>query len=193
MAGSKVTTKKGDKGQTRTIAGDIHSKTHPILECCGRLDELRAQTALLRLEVIEHEHEEAGEIASILYWILHVYFLIGTECNDPHAKKPEYRYQSVSRRHLERLEDYQAYLEDLVVLSKDFIVSAADPMAARFDVLCTVARTFERSVVALQEAVPEFDAEHILAFTNRLSDFFFVVARLFDDGRSLPVNYSVLD
>ena len=193
MAASKVTTKKGDRGQTRSIAGDIHSKTHPIMECCGRLDELRAQTALLRLELTDFEHEEAGEVAAFLYWILHVYFLIGTECNDPLAKKPEYRYQAISQRHLERLEDYQTYLEDLVVLSKDFIVSASNPMAARFDVLCTVTRTFERSVVALKEAIPDFDAQHIIAFTNRLSDFFFVVARLFDDGTSLPVNYSVLD
>ncbi len=193
MAGSKVTTKTGDKGQTRTISGDVHSKSHPILECCGRLDELRARTALIRLEVVDQTHEESGEIASILYWILHVYFLIGTECNDPLAKKPEYRHQHIGRRHLERLEDYQAYLEDLVTLSKDFIVSANTPMGARFDILCTTARSFERSVVALKEAVPEFDAEHIIAFANRLSDFFFIVARLYDDGRSLPVNYSALD
>lgn len=193
MAGSKVTTKQGDKGKTRTISGDVHSKSHTILECCGRLDELRAQTALLRLEVVEHDHEEAGEVASMLYWVLHVYFLIGTECNDPHAKKPEYRHKTVSRAHLERLEEYQAYLEDLMTLSKDFIVSASNPTAARFDILCTVARAFERSVVTLKEEIPEFDAEHIIAFTNRLSDFFFIVARIFDDGRSLPVDYSVLD
>lgn len=193
MSGSKVTTRKGDKGETRTIAGDVLPKSHPILECCGRLDELRAQTALLRLEVLEHEHEEAGEIATILFWILHVYFLIGTECNDPYKKKPEYRHQTVGVRHLERLEDYQLYLADLVTISKDFIVSASNVMAARFDVLCTITRTFERSVVGLKEAVPEFEADHIVAFTNRLSDFFFIAARLFDDGRSLPVNYSVLE
>lgn len=193
MAGSKVTTKKGDTGKTRTIAGEHHAKSHPILECCGTLDEIRAETALLRLQLMDIDHDEAGELSSILYWILHVFFLMGTECNDPTAKKPEYRYRPVGPEHLGRLEDYQQYLEDLVEIPPDFICSARTEIAARFDLLCTRVRRLERRVVALKEAVPEFEETHILAFINRLSDFCFIVARLMDDSESLEVDYTVLD
>lgn len=193
MAGSKVTTKKGDKGSTRTISGEHHTKSHPILECCGTLDEVRAELALLRIDMVELEHDEAGEIASMLYWILHVFFLMGTECNDPTVKKPEYRYQRIGRSHLSRLEDYQGYLEDLAEIPPEFICSARTPIPARFDLLCTRVRRLERRIVSLKEAVPEFDETFILPFINRLSDFLFIAARVLDDNRSLPVDYAALD
>ena len=45
---SSVTTKHGDRGETDALSGDRLPKTHPIIECTGCLDELRAHTALVR-------------------------------------------------------------------------------------------------------------------------------------------------
>ena len=74
---SRVTTKRGDLGETVTIAGDCLSKSHPILACCGKVDSLRAQTAACRLTIMESGRSDAEELSSILYWLLHTYFLIG--------------------------------------------------------------------------------------------------------------------
>lgn len=190
---SRVTTKKGDQGRTVTIAGDEYSKSHPILACCGDLDALRAETALCRLALLSSDAADSEELGDFLFWILHIYFLIGTQCNDPSNKKPQYRREEVSANHLEKLEAMQEKLEAGIDLPKDFIVSASNELAARFDVLCTTARRLERSVVELRETVPEFGAEAILRFVNRLSDFLYVLARHLDHGDHIAVDYSVLD
>ena len=190
---SRVTTKRGDQGRTVTIAGDEVSKSHPIMICCGDLDALRAETALCRLALLNSSVADADELGDFLFWILHVYFLIGTQCNDPSNKKPQYRREEVSSKHVEKLETMQEKLEAGIDLPKDFIVSASNELAARFDVLCTTARRLERSVVELGVAVPEFDGVFILQFVNRLSDFLYVLARHLDGGEHTPVDYTVLD
>ena len=189
---SQVTTKRGDQGRTVTISGDEYSKSHPLLECCGDLDALRAETALYRLEVLRSGRDDAQELGAFLFWLLHVYFLLGSQCNDPGNKRPEYRKEDVGEKHLTRLESMQGRLEAEIRLPKAFIVSASNNLAARFDLLCTTARCFERSVVRLKEEVPDFEAAAILTFVNRLSDFLYVLARHLEDGDHTPVDYSVL-
>ena len=72
---SQVTTKRGDRGRTVTLSGDEYSKAHPLLECCGDLDTLRAETALYRLELLKSGEDDAAELGAFLFWLLHVYFL----------------------------------------------------------------------------------------------------------------------
>lgn len=193
MARSKVTTKRGDAGTTVTIAGDRLPKSHAVLECCGQLDMLRTQTALCRLRILESGRPDAETLGDTLFWILHVYFLMGSECNDPSAKHPEYRKVEVAPRHLETLEKHQDALERGVTIPNEFILSASTVLAAHADIACTQARAFERTIVRLKEAVPEFKAEHILAFVNRLSDYFFVLARHLDGEKRTTVDYSRVD
>ena len=190
---SRVTTKRGDKGRTVTLSGDEYPKSHPILECCGDLDALRAETALYRLLLLKSGRDDAQELGDFLLWLLHVYFLIGSQCNDPFNKRPDSRREDVSAEHLAKLEAMQARLEERLNLPKAFVVSASNELAARFDLLCTTARRLERAIVRLKEAVPEFESESILVFVNRLSDFLFVLARILEDGEHMGLDYSVLE
>lgn len=190
---SHVSTKRGDKGRTVTIGGTDLSKSDVILECCGHLDSLRAQTALCRQLLLESGRKDAQELSETLLWVLHLYFLIGTECNDPTVIRPEYRKGQVAAKHLKFLESEQEKLEAGLELPKSFIVSASNPLAAQVDIACTSTRALERNVVRLKEAVPEFSAQHIIVFVNRLSDYFFILARHLEDGAHLPVDYSRLD
>ncbi len=189
---SQVTTKRGDAGMTTTIAGEKLNKSHAIFECCGNLDALRAHTALCRLLVLESGHAEAPRIAEFLHWLLHVYFAIGSQCSDPRNAKPEYRRVDVGPEHLAQLEAHQAEFESRVKLPRQFVLSAATIATAQLDIACTSARAAERSVVRLKEAVPEFAAEQILAFMNRLSDSLFMLARWMDNGEFTTVDYGVL-
>jgi len=189
---SQVTTKRGDLGETVTIAGDCLSKSHPILECCGKVDTLRARTASCRLAIIDSGRPDADELASMLFWLLHTYFLIGAQCNDPQDKHPEYRKGEVEPRHLEKLEGYQSAIESKLELLNAFIVGASTRPAAEADLACTAARDLERSVVHLKELESTFQAEHIIRFLNRLSDFLFVFARNLEDGKHLTVDYDML-
>ncbi len=189
---SQVTTKRGDKGSTVTITGAEYPKSHPLVECCGQVDTLRAYTALCRLELLRSGREDAEELGGFLLWVLHVYFLIGSQCNDPGNERPEYRKEDVGARHVHKVESIQEAIESGVRLPKRFIVSASTPLSAHFDFACTLVREVERSVVRLKEAVPAFEAEHILAFLNRLSDCLYMLARLLENGAHVTVDYDVL-
>lgn len=190
---SRVTTKNGDTGTTRTLSGEILSKGGIVLECTGRVDELRAHTALVRMLILEREPRDHEALAAFLFWLLHAYFLMGTEVNDPEAIHPEYRKETLGPKHLARLEAEQARLEAALALPRAFIVCASGVLAAQIDVAATVARALERDLVRLKEQMPSFAAEHILAFVNRVSDYLYILARYVEDGTHVPVDYGVLD
>lgn len=190
---SQVTTKRGDSGETRALSGDVYSKAHSIFAACGDVDAVRAGIAVLRLKLQRRDTEQATEANEFLFWLLHVCFLVGSQCNDPLNKKPEYRNRDMGGKELERLEAFQAKLEEQVELPKYFIVSASNELAAMTDVLCTDVRRLERSIVLLKESVPEFEVGVLLAFVNRLSDTLFMMARWFENGIHIPVDYEVLD
>lgn len=190
---SRVTTKKGDSGTSRTLGGDTLAKSHAIFECCGWLDMLRAYTAMLRLELVEQRPEEFDELSRFLLWLLHCYFLIGTACNDPLRKHPEFRKGEIGPGHLQKLEEEQERLESTLHLPKAFIVSATNRLAAQADLAAAIARTLERHIVRLKETQPKFDAAAILVFVNRLSDYLYVLGRYLEDGRHQTVDYSILE
>ncbi|MCF6284005.1 MAG: ATP:cob(I)alamin adenosyltransferase [Candidatus Hydrogenedentes bacterium] len=190
---SPVTTKRGDSGTTLILGGQRLSKSHPILETTGKVDSLRAHTALLRLQLIEQGNEQQRELVEPLFWLLHCYFLIGTAVNDPECVHPEYRQTDLGEAHLARLESIQTALEGKLALPKSFIVSASNTLSAQADVTATVARELERSLVQLKEEVPAFDVVTILAFVNRLSDSLYIRARFLEQGDHVPVDYGVLE
>lgn len=187
---SQVTTGNGDHGETRILGGEVLPKSHPVLECTGWLDALRAHLSMLRIETMKAGHED---LAGFLLWVLHTCFLMGTSINDPKRRHPEYRIEDISEKHLRRLEAEQARLDAETPLPRAFIAAATNPAAAWADLTATVARTLERNLVRLKEAEPAFEAEAILAYVNRLSDFLFIVARRLEEGRHQTVDYSVLD
>ena len=189
---SRLTTGRGDGGETTALSGDSLSKGHGAIECVGALDEVRAHTALLRLLLVEDDAAKHGGTAEFLLWLLHVYFVLGTECSDPARKHPEYRKAELTQGHLDRLEGEQLRIEAEVSLPEGFVVGATCRLSAEADLTCTVARRFERSLVRLSEATPEFEAGLFLAFVNRLSDYLFILARQLEQGRHLAVDYTRL-
>lgn len=189
---SNVTTGKGDSGQTRALDGTQFEKCHPMMEAVGTLDTLRTHTALLRLQLQEQYPDETGQIDFLLL-LLHTYFLIGTTISDPQMRKPEWHRGEITMEHLQRLESEQQRLEEGLTLPHSFIVSATNPVAAQADVTASAARTFERRLVAFCQSTPEFQHPACLAYINRLSDYFFLLARHLEKGHHQPVDYSILD
>lgn len=186
---SIVTTGNGDTGETRTLGGAALSKGHPIIECTGLLDRLRAQIALLRLHLLESKPEARAE-ADFLYWLLHCCFLIGSRVNDAGNVHPECRHGDIEERHLRQLEAEQERMEGTLHLPKSFVVSASTTLAAVADCTAVTARDFERGLVRAAEAAPELRQTLLLPFANRMGDFFFVLARYLEDGQHQAVDYS---
>ncbi len=189
---SRITTKRGDAGSTRTLGGDTVSKGAPVIECTGAVDALRTQTALLRLRLLEQRPEDE-QTAAFLFWLLHACFAMGAAISDFRNRHPEYRKTDIGPAHVARLEAEQARLEATLALPKDFIVSAGNLLAAEADLTATVARALERNLVRLRERERGFACEHLLVFVNRLSDYFFILGRHLEDGQHLTVNHGLFD
>ncbi|MCP4643457.1 MAG: ATP:cob(I)alamin adenosyltransferase [bacterium] len=189
---SRVTTKRGDEGETTALSGESLPKTHPIIECTGTLDELRAQIAVARLWLLREGPPGHEESADTLLWVVHVLFLAGAMCSDPLRKHPGYRNRDVQETDLAKLEAEQDRLEKAMAMPHAFIATATTMASGQLDLACTVARRFERDLARLMEATPDFDAGVLPAFFNRMSDYLFVLARAMEGGNHQTVDYELL-
>lgn len=188
---SLVTTGHGDSGQTSTLDGETIEKDHPITEALGALDTMRTHIALLRAQLQEQHPEACREIDFLLY-ILHTCFLIGSAVSDPHNRKPEWHPVRLTPVHLGVLEAEQTRLEEGLNLPRSFIVCASNALAAQADVAVSAIRTFERRFVVLRREYAALADPVYGAFVNRLSDYFFILARHFDRNQFRPLDYSVV-
>jgi cob(I)alamin adenosyltransferase len=118
MIRSQVTTGRGDGGDTTALDGQSYSKSHPIMECVGTLDELRAQTSVLRLGIIGHQPAEREPIAEFLLWLIARYFSIGSSCSDAENKHPEHHPHKLTAEDVAKLEAEQSRLETLTPLPR---------------------------------------------------------------------------
>ena len=184
---SRVTTRHGDDGESMALNGNRYLKSHPIMEAVGGVDELRAQAALLRL-LMADDSRYAMECAFV-EWLLHTMFVLGSECSDPTQARPSYHPKRIGPTHLEELETEQLRLEHAAPLPRVFIAGASNRLSAQADIVCTTARRLERNIVHLKEVEPDFESQHIVPYVNRLSDYFFVLARFLEGGRHLTVDY----
>ncbi|PSH01797.1 MAG: ATP:cob(I)alamin adenosyltransferase [Nanohaloarchaea archaeon SW_10_44_10] len=156
-----VYTGRGDRGRTDLCSGERVSKSSERIQAFGTIDELNSLAGLCRnftadkeehLEKIQNElHILQAELAN----------------RDPDKK--------ISREDVDRLEmlcdDYQ---EECPAL-RDFVLAGGTRSASHLHLARSVARRAERKVVALDEK--EEIREEVLAYINRLSDLFFIMAR----------------
>jgi|SRR5690606_24817010 len=165
----KLYTKTGDKGTTSLIGGRV-SKDHIRVEAYGTIDELNAfvgkavseldpkvfQDLLQDLETIQHElFDCGGDLANVM-------------------KERKYKLQESSVEALEKRIDT---LSEEVPPLKRFILPGGSAPAASLHIARTVTRRAERQVVTLMNEVEDIPPV-IQKYLNRLSDYFFVAARI---------------
>lgn len=167
----KIYTKTGDDGTTALYGGDRVWKTNLRVETYGNLDELNSFLGLF-IESVEYSH-----IRDYLKNIQHILFNIGSVVATIDkkfiAKIPTLKL--VDTQSLERQIDAMEY--ELPSMTA-FILPGGSESVARAHVCRTVCRRTERSLVAVmmsEDNPPELDLA--LHFLNRLSDYFFVLAR----------------
>ena len=174
---SKIYTRTGDAGDTALGDGARVPKYAARVDAYGTVDELNAFVGVARLEVEDDDMDEA------LARIQNDLFDLGADLCRPDMEKDaeaEYPPLRMLPAQVERLEieidAMNAGLEPL----RSFILPGGTPLAAQLHVCRTVARRAERAAVELaaQEAVNAA----AVRFLNRLSDWFFVAARVANNG-----------
>jgi len=176
---SKIYTRTGDKGDTALGNGARVAKYDARVEAYGTTDELNSIVGLARLHAEGEMDVQLGRIQNDL-------FDLGADlCRPDMAKDAEAEYSPlrVVMAQVERLEaEIDAMNADLEPL-RSFILPGGTALAANLHQCRTVARRAERLSVYLSSQEAVNDA--VVKYLNRLSDWFFVAARIANDqGRA---------
>lgn len=166
----KIYTRTGDKGQTALIGGTRVPKYHERIEAYGTVDELNSFVGLIR------DHEQIDEASKkILIEIQDRLFTIEShlaEDNNAIVAKP---MPPLHQSDIDLLEaEIDRMNEELPPLAS-FILPGGHMLVSHCHVARTVCRRAERICVKLAETVPVQEAD--LRYLNRLSDYFFELAR----------------
>ncbi len=169
---NKIYTRTGDKGDTALGNGTRVAKYDPRVNAYGTVDEVNATLGLARL------HAE-GEIDTRLSAIQNDLFDLGADLCRPDMEKDtdaEFPPLRVTDTQVDRLEaeidTMNAALEPL----RSFILPGGSALAAHLHQCRTVSRRAERLAVEL--ASVEAINPAAVKYLNRLSDWFFVAARV---------------
>jgi cob(I)alamin adenosyltransferase len=162
---SKIYTKTGDDGSTSSASGKRIKKTDLSIKALGQIDELNSL-----IGIVLSDKKCNSLIAGNLLKIQNILFDCGgiISIADSKLKFDEKRIDW-----LEKLID--KYNNELGPL-KEFILPGGSGLASKIHFLRSKTRTVEIYLVELNETQPLFSM--IQTFMNRLSDFFFVLARL---------------
>ncbi|MDF0600794.1 cob(I)yrinic acid a,c-diamide adenosyltransferase [Psychromarinibacter sp. C21-152] len=176
---SKIYTRTGDAGETALGNGTRVAKHSPRVSAYGTVDELNAALGVARL------HAE-GDLAEQIARIQNDLFDVGADLCRPDMERDgeaEYTPLRIVDAQVARLESeidaMNARLEPL----RSFILPGGTALAAHLHVARTVARRAERETIEL--AAVESVNPAAVKYLNRLSDWFFVAARVAnDEGRA---------
>lgn len=160
---SKIYTRTGDDGTTGLGDGSRVDKDSLRVEAFGTLDELNSTIGVLISSL-----DDLPDIADLLLDIQHHLFDLGGELCIPGS-------ETITDRHIERMEKELDRLNDDLPALKEFILPGGSPAAAHAHLARTVCRRAERRLIAL--ARHESVNAPAIGYINRLSDLLFVIAR----------------
>ena len=182
----KVYTGTGDEGKTSLFSGERIAKNDARIEAYGCVDELNANIGALAASLPETEGCDAlkAQLMRIQSDLFHVGAWLATT-SDSSAADHLTPLSDAGPKWIEaQIDAMDADLEPL----NAFILPGGHPSAAWAHVARTVCRRAERQAVRLaDEGVLTFQgAREMLIYLNRLSDYFFVLARRCNQLAGVP-------
>lgn len=175
---TKVYTKTGDDGNTSLVGGIRINKADVRLEAYGTVDELNSHIGLLSAYV------EDDDIDAILTRIQSDLFIVGTHLATDQSQTPLYPSAILPEEEVSFVErEIDRILSELPE-KLGFVLPGGSISASQAHVCRTVSRRAERCAIRLAQEAKV--GKEILHFLNRLSDYFFVLAKKMNniDGNS---------
>lgn len=173
---NKIYTRTGDAGTTALGNGDRVTKHNARVEAYGTCDELNCFVGVARLDA-------KGETDNALSRIQNDLFDLGADLCRPDMAaddQAEYPPLRMSQAQVARLEQEIDLMNSELEPLRSFVLPGGSALAAHLHVCRTVARRAERLTVLLTEQEDVNDAA--VKYLNRLSDWFFVAARMANNG-----------
>lgn len=161
----RIYTKTGDNGETGLYDGSRVAKTEPIFDVLGTLDELSSHIGVLITFLADYP---TAELRSIQQTLLNVGSTIATP-------NPEGKILPDISDIVDKIEKSIDTMESrLAPLTKFILVGGINSKESQAHVCRTVARRAEREF--LKSGI---DNDTIRIWLNRLSDYFFTLARCY--------------
>lgn len=181
---NRIYTRTGDDGSTGLVDGSRVAKQSPRIEAIGKVDEANSAIGLAAAAL------SGGDHAAALFRVQNDLFDLGADLATPSKDgdftpgEMELRIVPEQVQWLERaIDDLNEMLEPLT----SFVLPGGTEASARTHVARATTRAAERAMAALAGA--EAVNPQALAYINRLSDYLFVLARVFNDGGASDVTW----
>lgn len=175
MKKSKVYTKTGDKGETGLVSGTRILKSDSRIDLYGELDELNSRIGFscshLSLDL------EFQETVNFLHHIQSAIFDLGSNLACEVENRAKFNLPQLSDEFVRELELEIDRLDHELPALKNFILPGGTVTAAAIHLCRTNARTVERKLILYFENTKEELPANSVVFLNRLSDYFFILAR----------------
>lgn len=164
----KIYTRKGDSGQTSLIDGDMVNKHNLSVDAYGTIDELNSFLGLLKDYIKDDKIKDILNNIQIKLFSIGSILASGKNQNISEKVKIEKKDVEYIELEIDRLN------KDLPEL-KNFVIPGGHKTSSYSHVCRSICRRAERKISELNNK-SSIDS-NILAYINRLSDFFFVLSR----------------
>lgn len=176
---NKIYTKTGDDGTTALGTGERRLKYDLRVSAYGTVDETNSVLGLARL----HTAHSDPDLDRMLSRIQNDLFDLGADLATPETEeKPPYEPLRVTDAQVSRIEADIDALNSALAPLRSFVLPGGSAASAHLHVARTVSRRAERLMVELAEHPGEHVNPAALKYINRISDFFFVAARVVNNN-----------
>ncbi len=165
---TRIYTRTGDAGETSLGDGSRISKTHPLAEAIGDVDELNSA---LGWALAAQTHETLARVQNEL-------FDVGADLSVPFVED-DGRLR-VTQEQIDRLEQACDEANEKLEPLKSFVLPGGTEFGARLFLARAICRRAERRTL-----VPENVNPLVPVYLNRLSDLLFILARTANAGQEI--------
>ena len=167
----KIYTKTGDKGTTSLIGGKRVLKNSDKLNAYGTIDELNSFLGLLRAKTTDENIK--NEILDIQNTLFNVGAHLALDENV--EKIPE--FAQINDEKIKKIEDLIDFFQENLPKITNFIIYGENELSAICHVCRAICRRAEREIITVNQ---QYNIDNnIVTYVNRLSDFLFVLARVY--------------
>jgi cob(I)alamin adenosyltransferase len=165
-------TGKGDEGTSKLFdspQGQRITKTSPVFECLGMLDELNALIGWCKAACPDDLEANGRKVKLVLHDVQDHLFTIQAEVAG--AEK------SIPLTNVEHMGTFIKAIEASLPPVTSFLLAGGTELSARLDVARAVARRAERRLVTLHESGEREVSASSRAYANRLSSLLYALTR----------------
>lgn len=171
----KIYTGTGDGGKTSLFSGERLKKNSPRVETYGEVDELCSAIGIVAavLPGCDKQEKLTDTLRRIQADLFDIGAILATSPGSPEADLLRPISEEKIKWLEENIDKIQAELEEL----HSFILPGGHVSAAWAQLVRAICRRVERGIITLEESEGCLHSALTITYMNRLSDYFFVLAR----------------